>query len=84
MGGLITSELEQALNPVGAYLVVAASLVAALFLTTRFSFTATHALLRAPLDKLDPMGRAKAGWSAWREKHTQQRLRKRICKKAKH
>ena len=40
----------------------------ALFLTTPFSFTGTHALVRGPLKKLDPIGRLKARWAAWREK----------------
>ena len=62
----------------GAHVVAAASLIAALFLTTSFSFHATHALLRGPVNKLDPIGRIKARWSAWREKREQERLRKRV------
>jgi DNA segregation ATPase FtsK/SpoIIIE, S-DNA-T family len=78
VGELISSELQHALNSVGAHVVAVASLVAALFLTTPFSFTATHALLRAPVKKLDPIRRVKARWAAWREKREQERLRKRV------
>jgi S-DNA-T family DNA segregation ATPase FtsK/SpoIIIE len=78
VGGLIASGLRQAFNSVGAHVVAVASLIAALFLTTSFSFHGTHALLRAPVNKLDPIGRIKARWSAWREKREQERLRKRV------
>ena len=78
LGGLIASGLLHAFNSVGAHVVATASLIAALFLTTSFSFHATHALLRAPVNKLDPIGRIKARWSAWREKREQERLRKRV------
>jgi S-DNA-T family DNA segregation ATPase FtsK/SpoIIIE len=78
VGGLIASGLLNALNSVGAHVVATASLIAALFLTTSFSFHATHALLRAPVNRLDPIGRIKARWSAWRKKREQERLRKRV------
>ena len=78
LGGLIASGLQHAFNSVGAHVVALASLFAALFLTTPFSFLGTHALLRAPVKKLDPIGRLKAHWSEWREKREQERLRKRV------
>ena len=78
LGGIVAAGLEQAFNSVGAHVVALAALVAALFLTTPFSFTATHALLRVPAKKLDPLGRIRARWSAWREKREQERLRKRV------
>ncbi|HKW99835.1 MAG TPA: DNA translocase FtsK [Bryobacteraceae bacterium] len=78
VGELSASGLQHAFNSVGAHVVAVASLIAALFLTTPFSFSATHALLRAPVKKLDPVGRIKARWSAWREKREQERLRKRV------
>ncbi len=78
LGELIASELQGTLNSVGAHVVAAASLIAALFLTTPFSFTATHALLRVPVNRLNPVGRIKARWSAWRERREQERLRKRV------
>jgi DNA segregation ATPase FtsK/SpoIIIE, S-DNA-T family len=78
LGGIVATGLQHAFNSVGAHVVALASLVAALFLTTPFSFTATHALLRVPAEKLDPIGRIKARWLAWREKCEQERLRKRV------
>jgi hypothetical protein len=78
LGGSIASWLEHSFNSVGAHVVALASLFAALFLTTPFSFMGTHALLRGPVKKLDPIGRLKARWSAWREKREQERLRKRV------
>jgi len=78
LGGLIASGLQHAFNSVGAHVVALASLFAALFLTTPFSFLGTHALLRGPVKKLDPIGRLKARWSEWREKREQERLRKRV------
>src|SRR5690242_5272888 len=78
VGGLIASGLRNAFNSVGAHVVASASLIAALFLTTSFSFHSTHALLRAPVKKLNPIGRIKVRWSAWRAKREQERLRKRV------
>ena len=78
VGGIVATGLQQAFNPVGAHVVAFAALIAALFLTTPFSFTGTHALLRVPAKKLDPIGRIKARWSAWRDKREQERMRKRV------
>jgi DNA segregation ATPase FtsK/SpoIIIE, S-DNA-T family len=78
VGGIVATWLEHVFNSVGAHVVALAAFVAALFLTTPFSFTATHALLRVPAKKLDPIGRIKARWSAWREKREQERMRKRV------
>ena len=78
VGGLMASGLQHAFNSVGAHVVALASLFAALFLTTPFSFTGTHALVRGPVKKLDPIGRLKARWSAWQEKREQERMRKRV------
>src|SRR5260370_18888414 len=50
----------------------------ALFFTTSFSCNAAHALLCALVNSLDPIGRIKARWSAWRKKREQERLRKRV------
>src|SRR4029077_14104219 len=78
LGTLVAEGLRAELNPVGAHLVALASLLAALTLTTRFSFIATHTMLRGPVNKLDLMGRLKARWAAWHEGREQERLRKRL------
>ncbi len=78
VGGLTASGLQHAFGSIGGHVVAMASLVAALFLTTPFSFTGTHALLRVPVNKLDPIGRIRARWSAWRERRERERMRKRV------
>ncbi len=64
LGTLLADGLHAAFNSVGAHVVAVAIFLTALFLTTSFSFTGTHALLRGPLKKLDPIGRLKSRWAA--------------------
>ena len=78
LGTLLADGLHAAFNSVGAHVVSLAIFLTALFLTTSFSFTGTHALLRGPLKKLDPVGRLKTRWAAWREAREQARLRERV------
>jgi S-DNA-T family DNA segregation ATPase FtsK/SpoIIIE len=78
LGTLLAEGLRAGFNSVGAHLVAVAIFLTALFLTTPFSFTGTHALLRGPVDKLDPIGRLKARWAAWREAREQERQRKQV------
>jgi S-DNA-T family DNA segregation ATPase FtsK/SpoIIIE len=78
LGTLLADGLHAAFNSVGAHMVAVTVFLTALFLTTSFSFTGTHALLRGPLQKLDPIGRLKARWAAWREAREQARLRERV------
>ncbi len=78
LGDLLSTGLIAAFNSVGAQLVVIAALLAALFLTTKFSFLGTHEMLKGPLGKFALLNRAKERWAAWREEREQTRLRKRI------
>lgn len=78
LGTLLAEGLRAALNSVGAHLVVLASFLAALTLTTRFSFTSTHAALRFPVRQLHLTGKLKARWTAWHEGREQERLRRRL------
>ena len=78
LGTLLADGLHAAFNSVGAHVVAMAIFFTALFLTTSFTFTGTHALLRSPLKKLDPIGRIKARWVAWRDAREQARLRQRV------
>jgi DNA segregation ATPase FtsK/SpoIIIE, S-DNA-T family len=78
LGTLLAEGLHAAFNSVGSHVVALAIFLTALFLTTSFSFSGTHALLRGPLQKLDPIGRLKARWVAWREAREQARLRQRV------
>ena len=78
LGTLLSEGLHAAFNSVGAHVVAVAIFLTALFLTTSFSFTGTHALLRVPVQKLDLIGRLKSRWSAWREAREQAKLRQKV------
>ncbi len=74
-GDLLADGLQAALNPLGAHVVALACFLAALFLTTHFSFTGTsdwvrgHASLPAAW---------KARWAKWREAHEERRRLKKM------
>jgi DNA segregation ATPase FtsK/SpoIIIE, S-DNA-T family len=78
LGTLLADGLHAAFNSVGAHVVAAAIFLTALFLTTSFSFSGTHAILRGPVKKLDPIGRLKARYIAWRDAREQAKLRQRV------
>ena len=78
LGTLATSGLHELFGAIGAHVVAVALFVTALFLTTSFTFSGTHALLRGPLNKLNPVAMLKARWKAWHEEREQARLRKRL------
>jgi S-DNA-T family DNA segregation ATPase FtsK/SpoIIIE len=80
-GALVSSGLRAALSSVGAHLVALASFLAALFLTTRFSFTGTHDWLKGPMNRVAGFGalaRVQARWKSWREVQEQHRMRRRV------
>ena len=79
VGTLIARTLRATFNSVGAHVVAAAVFLTALFLTTRFSFASTHALVSKPVNKLDLLGRLKARIASWREGREQERLRQRLA-----
>ena len=82
-GNLIAGLLLSALNK-GAYLVVGALFVAALFLTTSFSFGSTHAWAMSstgPIgaaQKLGVLQKVQARWHGWREEREQKRMRRQV------
>ncbi len=78
MGDLLAAGLISIFNPVGAQLIVIASLLAALFLTTKFSFLGTQEWAKCPLSKFALLNRAVARVSEWREQREQARLRRRV------
>ena len=78
VGTLLSHALRAGFNPMGAYLVATASLCVSLFLSTRFSFSATHAWLGGPLGHLNFFPRVTGRWNAWRESREQQRQHKRL------
>jgi S-DNA-T family DNA segregation ATPase FtsK/SpoIIIE len=77
-GTLLSQVLRAGFNPVGAYVVATASLCVSLFLTTRFSFSATQAWLAGPLGHLNFFPSVTARWDTWRDKREQERQRKRL------
>jgi DNA segregation ATPase FtsK/SpoIIIE, S-DNA-T family len=79
LGTLLAAGLRATLNSVGAHVVAVATFLAALFLTTPFSFIGTHALLRGPMSKLRPAGGLRERWTAWREAREQKHMRQRVA-----
>ena len=77
-GHLVASGLLAGLNTVGANVVALAAFLVSLFLTTRFSFEAVHGLVRVPMKRLDPLGRIRDRWAAWRESREELRMKKRL------
>ncbi|HEV1993203.1 MAG TPA: DNA translocase FtsK 4TM domain-containing protein, partial [Candidatus Acidoferrum sp.] len=83
VGALVSSGLLASVKW-GAYLVAPAMLVAAIFMTTRFSFSGAHAWAsgpNGPIGKVERLGilqKAQARWHAWREEREQQRMRRRV------
>jgi len=67
-GDVLASGVEAALGGIGAQLVVISALLAALFLTTRFSLIAAHEFAKSLLAKLHLVERAKDYWFAWQDK----------------
>lgn len=78
LGAVLARGLEAALNPVGAHLVALAALFIALFLTTKFSFTAATRCLRVPLSRLDIIGRVQDRLRLWRAARAEVRIRQRL------
>ena len=78
LGMLLSAGLRAALNSVGAHLVAVSVFLTGLFLATPFSFTGTHAALRGPMERLNPLVRLRARWSSWREARRQERMRRQV------
>jgi DNA segregation ATPase FtsK/SpoIIIE, S-DNA-T family len=78
VGTLGAGALRGALNPIGANLVGAASVLAALLLTTRFSFATAAVWLKAPIAEDGIIGRTIVRWKDYREAREKERLRKRV------
>jgi S-DNA-T family DNA segregation ATPase FtsK/SpoIIIE len=76
LGVLLAKALIAGFNPLGAHVLAVASLLTALFLTTRFSFTATSEWAR---NRLGPLNKLRERWKAWREARAQARLQKRMA-----
>lgn len=75
LGVLLAEALLRTFNTVGAHLVVSAGFLAALFMTTRFSFTGSSAWLRSHVTF---PGRLAERWKAWHEAREEKRLQMRV------
>jgi S-DNA-T family DNA segregation ATPase FtsK/SpoIIIE len=75
LGALLAKGLIAGFNPIGAHLLAAAAFLAALFLTTRFSFSTTAQWLT---QRTTPFASLRARWAGWREAREQKRLQKRV------
>jgi S-DNA-T family DNA segregation ATPase FtsK/SpoIIIE len=83
-GTLIAGLLRAGFNFGGALIVTLACFVTALFLTTSFSFSSTHAWAMSstgPIgaaQKLGILQRVQARWHAWQEDREQKRMRRKV------
>jgi S-DNA-T family DNA segregation ATPase FtsK/SpoIIIE len=83
VGTLLANALSASFNK-GAYLVAGAVLITAMFLTTSFSFSGTHAWASGPkgpigaVGKLGILQKAQARWHDWRASREQERMRRRV------
>jgi len=78
VGSLLAEGLRAVFSTVGANLVCAASLIAALFVTTTFSFGAVATWMKKPMAVDGTFGRIIEGAKAWREQRQAARLRKKV------
>ena len=84
VGTLTAGALRSGFNWGGAFAVTFAAAVTALFLTTSFSFSGTHAWASGPkgpigaVGKLGILQRAQAKWHDWRSNREQERMRRRV------
>jgi DNA segregation ATPase FtsK/SpoIIIE, S-DNA-T family len=83
VGAVLSSGLRAGFNW-GAYVVAFALFFTALFMTTSFSFSGTHAWANGPhgplgaVEKLGILQKAQARWHSWREAREQERMRRRV------
>ncbi|HZS72020.1 MAG TPA: DNA translocase FtsK [Candidatus Acidoferrum sp.] len=83
LGTLLASALLSGFNW-GAYVIAFAVLMTAIFLTTSFSFSATHAWAtsaKGPIGRVERLGllqKAQERWREWRETREQERMRRRV------
>ncbi|MGH9714916.1 MAG: DNA translocase FtsK [Candidatus Acidiferrales bacterium] len=78
LGTVLAQGLRAAFNPLGANLVSVATLLAALFLTTSFSFRAAANWMKRPMAEDAVIGRLVGRMKDWRAEREADRLRKRV------
>jgi len=78
LGTVLSEGMRAAFNPLGANFVSIATLLAALFLTTSFSFRAAAAWAKKPMAADGLVGKWIGSLKEWREEREAARLRKRV------
>ena len=84
LGSLLSRALRSGFNFGGALLVEISVIVAAIFLTTRFSFSGAHAWAssnKGPIGRMEKLGilqRVQARWHAWRDEREDERMRREV------
>jgi DNA segregation ATPase FtsK/SpoIIIE, S-DNA-T family len=78
LGTVLAHGLRAAFNPLGANLVSIATLLTALFLTTRFSFRAALGWIKQPMSDDGVIGRLIGRVKDWRADREAEQLRKRV------
>ena len=84
LGTLLSGGLQAGFNFWGASLIAFAFFIAAIFMTTSFSFAGTHAWAKGPkgpigaVERLGLLQKAQLHWRAWRQEREQQRMRRRV------
>ena len=84
LGTLLSGGLRTGLNFWGALAVAVTLVITALFLTTSFSFSGTHAWAMGPkgpigaVERLGILQKAQLRWQEWRERREQDRMRRRV------
>jgi S-DNA-T family DNA segregation ATPase FtsK/SpoIIIE len=78
LGTVLAEGLRAAFNPVGANIVSFATLCAALFLATSFSFTAAGEWVKKPLGADGPVGKLRARLDDWKEERESKKLRQKV------
>jgi S-DNA-T family DNA segregation ATPase FtsK/SpoIIIE len=83
-GALLAGGLRAGFSTAGANVVAVALFLTAMYMTTRFSFSAAHAWMSRPIGAagaaahLGLFQKAQARWRSWREAREQRRLRHRV------
>jgi S-DNA-T family DNA segregation ATPase FtsK/SpoIIIE len=78
LGTILAGGLRAAFGAIGANLVSATTVLAALYLTTAFSFSAAAALAKKPLAEEGTVGKWMARAKEWREEREAAALRKKV------
>ena len=78
LGTVLAEGLRAAFNPVGANIVSLATLLAALFLATSFSFTSAGEWIKKPLAESGTIGKLRSRLDKWQEERESKKLRQKV------